>query len=321
VFLPEDGWVRRVRVGVVLMLTCLTACSIAREASRHSSPSPTTTPQPVALAVAPPSAPGLDGTAGMPPPTVCGSIDLAGLGRGLGGRLVARPYGWNDGGVPSLDLCALVLTRPGAPARIVLVGVSALPQTSVARLAAPLGAGPIAAPRIGPDALRGPYGVAFTTDGRAVRITDAHGLKEFEATMLADAVAAVVPGAARTSRITDGACEPSGASAEQFLGGWAVLRRDYRIHSGLTCIWGTVAGTVAIVESVGVTQIPEARRDPRPARAPVGQEGYYLPEDGLLVFRSGRRVVRVSALADPPVAVTMDRLIDIVEPIMPLFLR
>jgi hypothetical protein len=109
--------------------------------------------------------------------------------------------------------------------------------------------------------------------------------------------------------------------AEQFLGvPRAELRRDYRVRTGMTCIWGTDDRTVSIVESLD-SALPEARYVPTPLPAPIGDRGYYLPDAGELVFQSGRRVVRVSALAEPPVPVSMDRLLDIVEPIMPLFLR
>jgi hypothetical protein len=60
---------------------------------------------------------------------------------------------------------------------------------------------------------------------------------------------------------------------------------------------------------------------PPPRLAPLGQPGYYLPEEGELVFRQGRRVVRVTGLTNPPREVTLDALLTIVDPLLPLFLR
>jgi hypothetical protein len=306
------------------------SCTTAREASR-----PRATPTPVhaaPTAIAPPAPPGLDGAAGVSGANICTALsaaDLAGLLGGGGGRVTvtARPNSWNDAGLPSMDLCSLVVTRTGRPAQTVHVGVSALPTqgASLTRLSTTLGPDPVAAPEIGPDALAGPLGAAFTLEDRAVRVTAAPGLSRADAAAVAKAVVPVLPAALKSARITDGACQPAGSLAEQFLGASALLRRDYRVRGGLTCIWGTTDRTVAITESIisnAVTDpMPEAHRRPRPALAPIGDEGYFLPSEGQLVFRKGKRVVRVSALAEPPVEVTLDGLLSIVEPVMPLFIR
>jgi len=320
------GVVRGLTAAYCLVLVA--SCSAGGEAARPSA-SPAPAPVPAATAVAPSGPPDRDGLAGMGPPSVCGAVDLAALAPGLGGTLTARPYSWNDGGVPSLDVCAIVQTRTGTArttsTRTLEVGVSVLPAqpTSVPRLAGTLGSPPQPAPDIGYDAQLGRQGIAFVAGGRAVRITADDDLTRAEAAALTGAVAPLVAKVARTRWLTDATCQPSGAVAEQFLGGPASLRRDYRVRGTLTCIWGTETRTVAIVESAIRTAnpIPEARRDPRPAPAPIGQKGYYLPAEGLLVFKQGPSVVRVSALSDPPAPVPLDRLIDLVQPIMPLFIR
>ena len=143
-----------------------------------------------------------------------------------------------------------------------------------------------------------------------------------DALILGRALTAVAARVVKPARESDATCQPSGSTAEQFLGVSAQLRRDYRTERGaLTCIWGSTDATVAIVESVRPDRIPEADRQPAPRLAPVGEEGYYLPEEGELVFRKGHRVVRVTALSEPSRPASLDRLFDIVEPIMPLFLR
>ena len=77
----------------------------------------------------------------------------------------------------------------------------------------------------------------------------------------------MLPAALKSARITDGACQPAGSLAEQFLGASALLRRDYRVRGGLTCIWGTTDRTVAITESITSNAVadpmPEAHRQPR----------------------------------------------------------
>jgi hypothetical protein len=305
--------------GVLSAALLATGCSVAREASRRPS-APVTPTLPVATAVAPPQAPGLDGAAGAPPPTICTALDRAGLSRRIGATVAARPYAWNDGGVPALDLCALTFGD-----RVVQVGVTALAAqpNSLNRLSGTLGATADASGELGPGARIGPLGAVFTVGDRALRITTQEGLSHAETLAIAAAARPVVDLARRPARKSDGTCQPAGSVAEQFLGASAQLRRDYRIRGGLTCIWGTVDATVAIVETLGPgkAQLPEAAREPTPRRAPIGDEGYYLPEEGELVFRKGRRVVRVSALADPSRPVSLDRLLDIVTPIMPLFLR
>ena len=99
------------------------------------------------------------------------------------------------------------------------------------------------------------------------------------------------------------------------------LRRDYRVKGALTCIWGSLAATVSIVEAFDQPSIPEAETVPPPGLAPIGQPGYYLPEAGELVFRQGRRVVRVTGLTNPPQVVSLATLTGIVAPLLPLFMR
>jgi hypothetical protein len=309
-------------VALALVVTLAASCTTAREASkRDPSPAPSTGP-PLATAIAPFQPPGLNGTAGIPPGNTCTAVDRTALARSLGVTVTARPYSWNDAGVPALDLCALVLTGRGVPSRTVLVGVSALPVQPVMleRLYPSLGSQPVGASEIGADARYDRLGTAYRVGDRAVRLTSQPELSRQDAAVIASAVSPVVPASVPSARMTDSACQPAGATAEQFLGVSAPLRRDYRVRSGLTCIWGTSDRTVSIVESLD-SALPEANHVPRPALAPVGDRGYFLPDAGELVFQSGRRVVRVSALAEPPAAVSMERLLDIVEPIMPLFLR
>jgi hypothetical protein len=311
---------------LALALSLAAACTTARDAATPRLQSPVPGP-PAATAIAPVAPPGLDGTAGVPPGNACTAVDRAALGRSLGGAVTARPNSWNDAGVPSLDLCVLVLTRTGAPARTVLVAVSALPAqpNMLERLYRTLGQQPAEAPEIGADARYDRLGVAYRVGDRAVRLTSEPGLARADAATVASAVSPVVLASVPPARMADAACQPAGAQAEQFLGASAQLRRDYRVRGGLTCIWGTAERTVSIVESLPGKEVadplPEARHTPKPVPAPVGDQGYFLAETGELVFRTGRRVVRVAALAEPPVPVTMERLLDIVEPIMPLFLR
>ncbi len=220
-------------------------------------------------------------------------------------------------------MCALQLTGRGVPARTVLVGVSALPVGAplLERLYRTIGPQPVDASEIGADARYARLGAAYRVGDYAVRLTSEPELSRQDAALIASAVSPEVLNSVPSPRMTDPACQPAGAVAEQFLGvPRAELRRDYRVRTGMTCIWGTDDRTVSIVESLD-SALPEARYVPTPVPAPIGDRGYYLPDAGELVFQSGRRVVRVSALAEPPVPVSMDRLLDIVEPIMPLFLR
>ena len=239
----------------------------------------------------------------------------------LGGKLTARPNSWNDGGLPALDLCALYL-----PDRLVVIGITALQRQPDAldRLAAgvaPAGTTSDPLPELAADAQVGDLGVIFTVGDRGIRITSASGLERAVALSIGRAVIGVVPKVLRAARQSDAVCQPSGSTAERFVGSLVQLRRDYRVDGALTCIWGTFDATVSIVESVRPDTIPEARRIPPPTLAPIGQPGYYLAEEGELVFRQGRRVVRVTALTDPGRPVTLDTLLDIVQPLMPLFLR
>lgn len=304
-------------VALVTVTTCsVTGCSLARDAG---TPTPSHPADPVPTAIAPPAAPGLTGAAGLPPPNACTTIAGPALSRELGQAVTARPRSWNDAGLPSLDLCALLVAD-----QEVRIGVTALPaqKSALERLGKALGGTPEAYPDLSEDALIGPDGVVFTASDRAVRITADQGLDRGDALAIGRAVLAIADEVAKPARESDATCQPSGSTAEQFLGVNAQLRRDYRTEGGaLTCIWGSTDATVAIVESIRTDTIPEARRYPRPRLAPVGDEGYYLPEEGELVFRKGRRVVRVTALSAPPRPATLDRLFDIVEPIMPLFLR
>ena len=93
------------------------------------------------------------------------------------------------------------------------------------------------------------------------------------------------------------------------------------MKGALTCIWGTYDATVSVVEAFDQPTIPEAQRVPPPRLAPIGQPGYYLPDEGELVFRQGRRVVRVTGLTNPSREVSLDTLLGIVNPLLPLFLR
>lgn len=299
---------------LALLLTGLAGCSVAREANR-TRPSPTPMPLAAPTVIAPPQARGLDGTAGLPPPNTCTAIAGPLTGQ-LGVPVTARPHTWNDGGLPALDLCTLIVD--GRP---VEVGVSALPgqPSSLDRLAA--GVAPNRLPELSVEARTGPSAVVFDAGDRAARITAPGRLDQTQALTLARAVRNVVPGVLKAARLSDGTCQPSGAAAEQFLGAMPQLRRDYRVDGAVTCIWGTFEATVSIVESFRPDTIPEAQGTPAAKRAPIGRPGYYLPEDGTLVFRQGRRVVRVSALADPARPVPLETLLDLVEPLMPLFLR
>jgi hypothetical protein len=310
-------------LAVALVVILAASCTTARDASkRHPTPTPSNGP-PTATAVAPFPPPGLNGTAGIPPGNTCTAVNRAALGHSLGVTVTARPFSWNDAGVPSMDMCALLLTGRGVSARTVLVGVSALPveMPLLERLYRTLGPQPVEASEIGADARYARLGTAYRVGDYAVRLTSEPELSRQDAAVIASAVSPEVETSVPSPRLTDAACQPAGAVAEQFLGvQTAELRRDYRVHTGVTCIWGTENRTVSIVESLD-SALPEARYVPTPLPAPIGDRGYYLPDVGELVFQSGRRVVRVSALAEPPIAVSMERLLDIVEPIMPLFMR
>lgn len=278
---------------------------------------------PAPTAIAPPPAPGQDGLNGAAGPNLCTVLDRAALAARLGATVTVRPYGWNDGGVPSLDQCAVVLTKPGAAAREVRIGVSVLSAQvrSLERLVRTLGRDVVQLPRVGDEARLGSDGMAFGVGDRVVRI--GAKLNAAEAEVLAAEVSAAVPRLHRSSRESDGACQPAGAVAEEFLGVNAQIRRDSRVHGALTCIWGSADATVAIVESY----FPPPARAVLPAdvrsaqRAAIGDEGFYLPEEGRLVFRKGARIVQVSALSDPSRPASAELLTSIVKPVLPLFLR
>ncbi|NEA32712.1 hypothetical protein G3I17_13700 [Streptomyces sp. SID13031] len=247
------------------------------------------------------------------------------LTKQLGVSVVAKPFSWNDGGLPALDLCTLVLDG-----RSVTVGVTALPKQpdSLERLAA--GSGTLELlPELGPDARISPSRVVFPVDDRAVRLLSAGGIDRYptgidraKAVAISQAVRIVVPSLIRSARQTDSACQLSAASAQRFIGTMVLLRRDYRVNGALTCIWGSFDATFSIVESFNPDTIPEAKRTPPPPRlSSIGRPGYYLPDQGELVFRQGKRVVRVSGLTNPSREIPLETLLDLVAPLLPLFIR
>jgi hypothetical protein len=307
----------------VLVVLLVSGCSVAQRAddSRPHAVPPTAV---VPTVIAPPQPEGLDGTAGAPGPQVCTAITRT-LTAKLRVPVTAKPNAWNDGGLPAMDLCTLVLEN-----RAVTVGVSALPSQpdTVSRLTD--GAGVLKAlPELGPDAFIADSRLVFRVGDRAVRVTPAggidrsnrDGIDRAKAVAIALAVRDAVPKNLRPARQSDETCQLSTPKAEHFVQLHVQLRRDYRVNGALTCIWGTFNATVAIVEAFDQATIPESQRVPPPRFAPIGQPGYYLPEAGELVFRQGRRVVRVSALTNPPREVTLAALTDIVNPMLPLFLR
>jgi len=313
----------RALVGVLAVLLATSGCSVARRA--NGSP-PLTSPAPavVPTVVAPPQAEGLDGTAGAPGPQVCTAITQT-LTAQLRVPVTAKPNSWNDGGLPSMDLCTLLVQS-----RAVTIGVSALPSQPDALTRLMHGAATIQAlPELGPRALIADSQLVFITGDRAVRITPAggidsgalNGIDREKAVAIAVAARDAVPKSLRPARQADAACQLSNSAAERFVGLQVQLRRDYRVHGALTCIWGTFEATVSIVEAFDQPSIPEAERVPPPRLAPIGQPGYYIPEAGELVFRQGRRVVRVTGLTNPPRQVSLDTLTGLVDPLLPLFLR
>jgi hypothetical protein len=314
---------RRVLALVLALLLATTGCTVARRA--NGSP-PRTIPAPavVPTVVAPPQAEGLDGTAGAPGPQVCTAITRT-LTAQLRVPVTAKPNAWNDGGLPAMDLCTLLVQD-----RVVTIGVSALAgqPDSLSRLMTSAGAvEPLT--ELGPEARIAESRLVFLAGDRAVRITpadgidrsNADGIDRAKAITIAVAARAAVPRTLRAARQADSACQVSNSAAERFVGLSVQLRRDYRVHGALTCIWGTYDATVSIVEAFDQSSIPEAQRVPPPQNAPLGQPGYYLPEAGELVFRQGRRVVRVTGLTTPPRVVPLNTLTGIVDPLLPLFLR
>jgi len=311
----------RLLLALFALTLAVTGCSVARKANQ-ARPEPSQAPVVVPTAVAPPQPEGLDGTAGAPGPQVCTAIS-ARLGKELGVKVTAKPNSWNDGGLPALDLCTLLLDD-----RPVQIGVSALPKQpdSLSRLSNGLLR---SVPELGPDARLGSARLVFAVDDRVIRITStggidrstATGIDRAKAVAIALAVRTAVPAVLRSARQADAACQESNSAAERFVGAQVQLRRDYRVKGALTCIWGTFDATVSIVESFYADTIPEAATTPPPAFAPIGSPGYYLANQGELVFRAGRRVVRVTGLSDPSRPVTLDTLLGIVGPLLPLFIR
>ncbi|MEV0291310.1 MULTISPECIES: hypothetical protein [unclassified Kribbella] len=312
----------RRRTGQLCALACAFAlvsagCSVARNAD-GARPMPSPSPQPavVPTVVAPPQAEGLDGTAGAPGPQVCTAIARP-LAASLNVTVTAKPNAWNDGGLPALDLCTLVVD--GRP---LTIGVSALPRQSdsLERL---LSGAPSREQlsEVGPEARIADSLIVFPAADRAVRITATGGIDRAKAVAIALATRNAVPKTLRNSRQSDSACQVSNSAAEQFVGAHVQLRRDYRVNGALTCIWGTFDSTVAIVEAFDQETIPEAQRVPPPRLAPIGRPGYYLPDAGELVFRQGRRVVRVTGLTNPAREIPLETLLGLVDPLLPLFLR
>ncbi|WP_328999463.1 hypothetical protein OHA18_34115 [Kribbella sp. NBC_00709] len=310
-------------VGTLAVLLVAGGCTVAQRA--NDSRPPTAPPTAVIpTVIAPPQPEGLDGTAGAPGPQICTAITRA-LTAKLRVPVTAKPNAWNDGGLPAMDLCTLLLED-----RAVTIGVSALPSQpdTLSRLMD--GAGALEAlPELGPDAFIADSRLVFHVGDRAVRITPADGIDRStaagidraKAVAIALAARDAVPKNLRPARQSDETCQLSNSAAERFVQLQVQLRRDYRVKGALTCIWGTFEATVSIVEAFDQATIPESQRVPPPRFAPLGQPGYYLPEAGELVFRQGRRVVRVSALTNPPREVTLDALTKIVDPMLPLFLR
>ncbi len=317
---PRTGWVCAVACALVF-----SSCSVARRADGpQPTPTPTAAPAVVPTVIAPPQAEGLDGTAGAPGPQVCTTITAV-LTASLHVTVTAKPNAWNNGGLPALDLCTLLVA--GRP---VTIGVSALARQtdSLDRLLAGV-ISPEPLTEVGPDARISESRIVFPVDDRVVRISPAggivhnpaDGIDRAQAVAIALATRDAVPKTLRAARQSDSACQLSNSAAERFVGAHVQLRRDYRVNGALTCIWGTYDATVSIVEAFDQPGIPEAQRVPPPRLAPIGRPGYYLPDEGELVFRQGRRVVRVTGLTNPPREVSLDTLLDIVNPMLPLFLR
>ena len=317
------GTGRGVLVGALAVMMATTGCSVARKAN-GSQPRMPPVPTVVPTVIAPPQAEGLDSTAGAPGPQVCTAITRR-LTAELRVPVTANPNAWNDGGLPSMDLCTLLVQD-----RKVTIGVSALPSQADSLSRLMNGAGTVEPlPELGPVARIAESRLVFLAGDRAVRITPAggidrstaDGIDRAKAVAIALATRDAVPKNLRAARQSDEACQLSNSAAERFVGLAVQLRRDYRVKGALTCIWGAYDATVSIVEAFGQTSIPEAQKVPRPRRAPIGEPGYYLPEAGELVFRRGPRVVRVTSLTNPPREVTLNTLTGIVNPMLPLFLR
>lgn len=318
---------RRQLVGALVLLLVASGgaagCTVAQRAN-GTAPNPVPPTVVVPTVIAPPQAEGLDGTSGAPGPQVCTAITRTLTAR-FRGPVTAKPNAWNDGGLPAMDLCTLLLGD--LP---VTIGVSALPiqPDTLSRLVEnPGSVDPL--PELGPEATISESRIVFRAGDRAVRITPAggidrdpaDGIEKARAVAIALAARDAVPRTLRPARQADETCQLSTSAAERFIQLRVQLRRDYRVKGALTCIWGTYDATVSIVEAFDQASIPEAQQVPPPRFAPIGQPGYYLPEAGELVFRQGRRVVRVTALTNPPREVTLDTLTNLVDPMLPLFLR
>ncbi|TDW22710.1 hypothetical protein [Kribbella kalugense] len=313
----------RRRLLMALALLAVSGCTVAQRA--NDSPPPTIPPTTVIpTVIAPPQPEGLDGTAGAPGPQVCTAVTRT-LTTKLRVPVTAKPYAWNDSGLPAMDLCTLLIED-----RVVTVGVSALPSQPDALNRLMDGAGDLEQlPELGPDALIAESRLVFPVGDRAVRVTptggidrgNATGIDRAKAVAIALAVQDAVPKNLRAARQSDATCQLANSAAERFVQLHVQLRRDYRVKGALTCIWGTYDATVSIVEAFDQATIPESQRVPPPRFAPLGQPGYYLPEEGELVFRQGRRVVRVTALTNPSREVSLESLTNIVDPMLPLFLR
>lgn len=310
--------------GAFVLVLALSGCGVAERADGRPPP-PIQPAAVVPTAIAPPQAEGLDGTWGAPGPQVCTAITRP-LANRLRMTVTAKPNAWNDGGLPSMDLCTLLVQG-----HVVTIGVSALPSRPDSLTRLMNGAGGVdSLPELGPEALIGESRLVFHARDRAVRVTPAggidlgtpDGINRATAVAIAEAARDAVPRSLRPARQADATCQLSNSAAERFIGLQVQLRRDYRGKGGaLTCIWGTYDATVSIVEAFDQPSIPEADQVPPPQFAPIGQPGYYLPKSGELVFRLGRRVVRVTALTDPAREVTLDTLTHLVDPLLPLFLR
>ncbi|GAA3111455.1 hypothetical protein JOF29_004310 [Kribbella aluminosa] len=309
--------------GALVLLLLTSGCAVAQRAN-GTTPRPALPTTVVPTAVAPPQAEGLDGTAGAPGPQVCTAISRT-LAARLNHPVAAKPNAWNDGGLPAMDLCTLLVDG-----RAVTIGVSALPSRPDSLVRLMKGAGGVdSLPELGPEALIGESRLVFHADGHAVRVTPAggidlgtpDGINRATAVAIAEAARDAVPRSLRPARQVDETCQLSNSAAERFVRAQVQLRRDYRVKGALTCIWGTRDATVSIVEAFGQKTIPETQQIPPPQFAPLGDPGYYLPETPELVFRQGRRVVRVTALTDPPQPVSLDTLTTLVDPMLPLFLR
>ncbi|RZT17575.1 hypothetical protein EV649_5123 [Kribbella sp. VKM Ac-2569] len=317
---------RQLARGLVLLLAasgCTAGCSVAQRAD-GTAPAPVPPSVIIPTAIAPTQPEGLDGTSGAPGPQVCTAITRQ-LTAKFRGPVTAKPNAWNDGGLPAMDLCTLLLGD--LP---VTIGVSALPiqPDTLSRLVENPGAVE-SLPELGPEATISESRIVFRVADRAVRISPAggidrdpaDGIEKARAIAIALAARDAVPRSLRPARQADETCQLATSAAERFIRLQVQLRRDYRVKGALTCIWGTYDATVSIVEAFDQLTIPEAQQVPPPRFAPIGQPGYYLPEAGELVFRQGRRVVRVTALTNPPREVTLATLTNLVDPMLPLFLR